>query len=710
MPVSPELSDPTQAKANGQPKGRVNRRKRKLIVAGIVAAAAGTTAAFGSSAVLQQFDKLLPDASGISSFSRPGTVTILSADGAVLQKLGPASREKIATGQMPLLVKQAFIAAEDRRFYQHNGVDVIGIGRAALTNLSSRSVQQGASTITQQLARVVFLTQDRTLLRKAKEAALALKLERQLSKEQILNQYLNNVYLGSSAYGVADAAWVYFSKTVDQLNLPEAALVAGLPPAPSAYSPLVNPDLALKQRTSVLRKMQEDGFITAAEEQQANATPLQLKPALPKYWNSTAPYFTSWVAQELPRILTPEQLEVGGLTIRSSLNNNWQTIAKKVIKANTFGNQQGALVSIEPGTGLVRAMIGGQDFNKSQFNRATQALRSPGSTFKLFPYAAAISAGVKPEDKFVDKPRCWNGYCPKNFGNKYFGVISLADALKNSLNTVAVQLQDKVGFDAIISTANKLGIGNQRPLGKYYPMAIGAYEQTILDMTAAYAAINNRGVYVQPTAFEEIRGPGGELIWSRRRDGARGRRAVDSDVADTMTWMLQRIVTGGTGVAAKLDDRPVAGKTGTSEGTRDLWFIGSIPQLTTTVWFGYDNNAETKSSSGESAWAWKQFMTTVKDSFPVQAFPPKPELTRVYRGPKDNSWDRSTVVKPKENDADKATPDSDPNSQTDPTNPFDDGLELPSLDALDAPSDPEPPRQLPPVLRDDSGVPINRPR
>ena len=631
MPVSPELSDSTQAKANGQPKGRVNRRKRKLIVAGIVAAAAGTTAAFGSSAVLQQFDKLLPDASGISSFSRPGTVTILSADGAVLQKLGPASREKIATGQMPLLVKQAFIAAEDRRFYQHNGVDVIGIGRAALTNLSSRSVQQGASTITQQLARVVFLTQDRTLLRKAKEAALALKLERQLSKEQILNQYLNNVYLGSSAYGVADAAWVYFSKTVDQLNLPEAALVAGLPPAPSAYSPLVNPDLALKQRTSVLRKMQEDGFITAAEEQQANATPLQLKPALPKYWNSTAPYFTSWVAQELPRILTPEQLEVGGLTIRSSLNNNWQTIAKKVIKANTFGNQQGALVSIEPGTGLVRAMIGGQDFNKSQFNRATQALRSPGSTFKLFDYTAAVAAGVKPEDKFNDQPLCWSGYCPRNFGNKYFGPVTLADALKNSLNTVAVQLLDKVGFDAVINTARSLGI--TRPLGRYYPLAIGAYEQTVLDMTAAYAAINNRGVYIPPTPFMTISGADGSVLWSRTKQGDRGRRAVDSDTADAMLWMLQRVVSGGTGIAAKLDDRPVAGKTGTSEGARDLWFIGSIPQLTTAVWLGYDDNREQKGSSGDAAWAWKQYMTPIAKDMPVQQFPPKPKLNRTFKAP-----------------------------------------------------------------------------
>jgi penicillin-binding protein 1A len=261
----------------------------------------------------------------------------------------------------------------------------------------------------------------------------------------------------------------------------------------------------------------------------------------------------------------------------------------------------------------------------------------------LFPYAAAIHAGVKPEDIFNDSPRCWGGYCPKNFGNKYFGPTSLADALQNSLNTVAVQLQDKVGFDPIIAMANNLGIGTTRPLGKFYPMAIGAYEQTILDMAAAYAAVANRGVYVKPAAFEEIRGPGGEVIWSRRVDGDRGRRAVDSDVADAMNWMLQRVVEGGTGAAAKLNDRPVAGKTGTSEGARDLWFIGSIPQLTTAVWFGHDNNRETNSNSGEAAWAWNQFMSKIKNQFPVQTFPPKPVLKRTFKKP------GATAKTPKEN-------------------------------------------------------------
>ncbi len=611
----------------------MNRSRLHWALIAAAAAGVGVGAALGTRALTKLIDAALPDARGIANFNRPGTITLLSTRGRIIQKLGPATRDKLEPGSMPLLVQQAFIAAEDRRFFDHDGVDGWGIARAVVTNVRQGSVREGASTITQQLARTVFLSQDRTIVRKLKEASLALKLERQLSKQQILEQYLNFVYLGSGAYGVADAAWNYFSKTPDQLTLPEAALIAGLPPAPSVYSPLVNPELARQQRSIVLERMRQEGFITSASASAARNSPLNLKPAIPKYFNSAAPFFTSWVAQELPKIVTQEQLEVGGLKVRTSLNLDWQTKAQQVIREHAPFDTEGALVSIQPGTGLVRAMVGGKSFGESQFNRATQALRSPGSTFKLFPYAAAIDRGIKPNDILLDAPRCWRGYCPKNFGGKYFGPISLADALKNSLNTVAVQLQDKVGFDAIIEIANGFDIGTKRPLGKYYPMAIGAYEQTVLEMAAAYAGVTNRGVFVQPTPFEEIRGPKDELIWSRRIDGDRGRRALDSEVADAMNWMLQRVVTGGTGIAAKLDNRPVAGKTGTSEGTRDLWFIGSIPQLTTAVWFGYDNNKETKSNSGEAAWAWKQFMVQIEDEFPQQLFPAKPILKRPFQPP-----------------------------------------------------------------------------
>lgn len=615
------------------------RGRSHLLRSGALALAIGGGVALGQAVLVSGIDSLLPDARRISTFNRPGTLTILSADGEVVQTIGPASREKLSPGQVPPLVEQAFVAAEDRRFYQHAGIDPAGIARALVRNITERSVEEGASTITQQLARTVFLSQDRTIVRKLKEAALAGKLERQLSKQQILTEYLNVVYLGSSAYGVADAAWIYFSKTPAQLTLPEAALIAGLPPAPSVYSPLVNPDLAMKRRAIVLRRMEETGFISAAERAEAEATPLELKPAEPKFWVSRAPYFTSWVQQELPRVLSPEQLEVGGLTVRSSVNLKWQELAQTTIDAYAPGEMEGALVAMEPGTGLVRALVGGKDFGKSQFNRATQALRSPGSTFKLFVYLAALKEGMKPEHIVRDTARCFRGYCPRNFGNRYMGNVPMWVALQNSLNVVAVGLLQEIGFDKVIDTAKSLGIGITRPLGRFYPMAIGAYEQTVLDMTAAYAAMVNRGIYVTPTPFEEILGPNGEVLWSRRTNGDQGKAVVPSDIADAMVWMLQQVVKAGTGTGAALPDRPVAGKTGTSEGGRDLWFIGAIPQLTTGLWLGYDNSRETRSTSVVATLAWSSFMRPVAKDLPVRQFPPKPELTGTY------SRDRKTEKK-----------------------------------------------------------------
>ena len=616
------------------------RRRRHLLIAGLIGAGAGAVVAGAQLLLVQASDALLPNVRRLKAYNRPGTVTVLSADGQVIQKLGPATREKVASGDMPQLVERAFIAAEDRRFYQHDGIDPTGIARAMLRNLRQGSVEEGASTITQQLARTVFLSQDRTIIRKLKEAALAGKLERQLSKQQILEEYLNVVYLGSSAYGVADAAWIYFSKTPAQLTLPEAALIAGLPPAPSVYSPLVNPDLALERRATVLRRMREAGFIDDLQQEQANATPLQLKPAEPKYWISRAPYFTSWVAQELPKVLSPEDLEVGGLTIRTSLNLSWQEQAQKTIDAYAPGDMEGAIVSMEPGTGLVRAMVGGNDFETSQFNRAVQALRSPGSTFKLFVYLTALKEGMKPEDIMRDAARCFAGYCPKNFGGRYMGSVPMWVALQNSLNTVAVDLLQKLGFDKVIATAKSLGIS--RELGRFYPLAVGATEQTVLDMAAAYAGITNRGVYVKPTPFEDILGPNGELLWSRRVDGDTGRRVVPSDIADAMVWMLEQVVRGGTATGAYLPNRPVAGKTGTSEGGRDLWFIGSIPQLTTALWLGYDNNRTTNSTSAAAVAAWQAYMAPITKDLPVRQFPPKPVLTGKFNPlslkPRGRNW------------------------------------------------------------------------
>ncbi len=598
----------------------MNRTLQHWLIIASSALTIGSGVAIAERSLIKSIDSILPDAKGITNFNRPRTITLIATNGQIIQKIGPATREKVESGDMPLIVKKAFIAAEDKRFYIHNGIDIWGILRAIVTNLSKGYVIEGASTITQQLARTIFLSQDRTITRKIKEAALALKLERQLSKERILEQYINNVYLGSGAYGIADASWVYFSKKPDNLSLSQVALIAGLAPAPSLYSPLVNREKAIKRRRVVLGRMFEEGYISEKELSNAVNSPLSLKPSTPKYFNSSAPFFSSWVERKLPDYLTKEQFEIGGLKVKTSLNPTFQAHAQKTIRELSPEGMEGALVSIEPSTGLVRAMIGGKNFKETQFNRATQALRSPGSTFKIFPYAAALNDGFKLTDKIIDTPRCWEGYCPKNFGDRYMGEVTLTTALKDSLNTVAVQLVEKIGFEKVISVANKLGVGNERKLGKYYPIAIGAYEQTLLEMTSAYAGIANRGVYNSPTPIEEIRGPNNLVIWSHKKNSSRGIKALEENVADTLNFMLEEVVSNGTGKFAALNDRPVAGKTGTSEGGRDLWFIGSIPQLSTGIWFGYDNNKETKSGSKEASLAWKNYMEKIKDEFIPKQF------------------------------------------------------------------------------------------
>ncbi len=598
----------------------MNRRPHNWVLIVSTSLAIGSFSAIAEKLLGQRIDALLPEATKVSNFSRPGTITFLSTNGKIIQKIGPATREKVAKGTIPKLAKQAFIAAEDRRFYEHNGVDLWGVSRALINNLKKGSVTEGGSTITQQLARTVFLSQDRTLTRKLKEAALAYKLERQLSKDEILEEYLNNVYLGSGAYGIADAAWIYFRKDPNSLSLEEIALIAGLAPAPSFYSPLVNPEIALERRSLVLIKMLKEGFISKKLFDEAYIKPLDLKPAQPKYFNSSAPFFTSWVAHKLPTLLTPEQIEIGGLKVQTSLNLEWQKKAQKVINEYSPEDMEGALVAIENSSGLVRALIGGKDFRSNQFNRATQAFRSPGSTFKIFPYSAALNLGIKPTDIFLDMPSCWDDYCPRNFGNKYRGRLSLTDAFRHSSNTIAVQILKKVGFSEVITTANKLGIGNNRKLGKYYPLAIGAYEQTVLDMTAAYAGVANRGFFIYPSPFERILGPDNEILWSNKDNIKAGIQALNRETADTMNWMLKKAVEDGTGTAASLQGREVAGKTGTSEGSRDLWFIGSIPQLTIGIWFGYDDNRKTKSSSGEAAYAWKQFLLSIDNELEILQF------------------------------------------------------------------------------------------
>lgn len=569
----------------------------------------------------------LPDTANTLRYVRTGTLTIKASDGTVLQQTGPATRDKIALQDMPKLLPEAFVASEDDDFYTHDGVDYRAIARALYANLTAGEVVEGGSTITQQLARIVFLDQERSLERKVKEALLAQKMEQELSKDQILAQYLNLVYLGSSAYGVADAAWIYFSKPVDALTLGEMAMIAGLAPAPSAYSPLVNPDLAKQRRNIVLQRMVDASYITTAERDSAMAEDLVLKPGAPKNLYSKVPYFTSYIQQQLPQYVSPEDIELGGLTVETTLNPQWQDEAQKTINyaIRNYGPYEGfgqaALVAIDPRTGEIKALVGGDDFEKSQFNRATQAQRQPGSTFKTFVYSAAIAAGFSPYTSYMDAKLVVDGYEPQNYGKRFRGSVTIRDAIASSINVVAVKTLIDVGFDPVIEMSKRMGI--QSELLPAYSLALGSSEVNLLELTSAYGTLANKGNQIEAHGITRILDRFGNVVYEAK---FQPERAIDAESAAVMSWMLEDVVNGGTGTAANLPDRSVAGKTGTSEKQRDLWFVGYIPQLVTGIWLGNDDSSPTYGVSGTAAQTWRDFMYPVTEKLPVEEFPQLPSL------------------------------------------------------------------------------------
>ncbi|YAF98749.1 MAG: transglycosylase domain-containing protein [Nodularia sp. CChRGM 3473] len=576
---------------------------------------------------ISTIDQTLPDKSQLKVVTREQTLTIKAVDGSILQQQGEATRERLRLEQVPNQLKQAFIASEDRRFAHHRGIDPQGILRAAFNNLRSQTVVEGGSTITQQLARILFLKQEQTIWRKLKEVRLAQKMEQELTKDQIIERYLNLVYLGSGAYGVADAAWVYFSKPVDQLSLGEAAMIAGLAPAPSLYSPAQNPAAAIQRRNLVLQRMYEDKFITASERQAAAQESLTLNTSFPKRLQVESPYFASYVLQELPKYVSPDLLTQGGLVVETTLNPTWQEAAEAAV-TKTLQEQgrwqnftQGALVAIDPRNGEIQAMVGGKDFGKNQFNRVTQAQRQPGSTFKGFVYAAAIATGKSPNDSYLDAPFVVDDYEPKNYGNTFRGSMTMRDALTRSINIIAVKVLIDIGFEPIINTARNLGIKSE--LQPTYSLALGSNEVNLLELTNAYGSFATQGLYVEAHGIRRILDRQGQVIWSA---DFQHQRVLDPTSAGIMTWMLRNVVEAGTGGPAQLKNRPVAGKTGTSDEARDLWFIGYIPQLVTGVWLGNDNNRPTSGGSGSAAYTWREFMEKAVEGMPVEKFPERPKL------------------------------------------------------------------------------------
>ena len=564
----------------------------------------------------------------VATYARPETLTIKASDGTILKQIGAIAHEKVKLDNVPSLLPSAFIASEDSRFWQHKGIDFQGIARATVANLKAQGVVEGGSTITQQVARVVFLTQEKSIWRKLKEARIAGAIEQNFAKQQILENYINLVYLGSGAYGVADAAWVYFGKSAQELNLPEIATLAGIVPAPSTYSPLNNPDLAKQRRNLVLQRMEQEGFISSAEARAAMASPLTTKPHQPKRLVRKANYFTDYIEQELPKYISAEELQAGGVVVETTLNPQWQKAAESAINygLDRYGKwqefKQAALVALDPKTGEIKAMVGGRDFGKNQYNRVTQAQRQPGSTFKTFVYTTAIAAGFSPYKTYLDAEYFVDGYKPKNNKEKYrYREVSLYDALSSSINIVALRTMLDVGWKPTIEIAQKMGIKSE--LKPTYSLALGSWEVNLLELTNSYATLANQGTYQPGYGITRIRDRQGKIIYEANFESS---EAIDSDTAAIMTWMLQNVVNSGTAIPAQIG-RPAAGKTGTSDESRDLWYVGYIPQLSTGIWLGNDDNKPTKSSSGVAAELWRKFMLKVIEDLPVEDFPPRPSLT-----------------------------------------------------------------------------------
>ncbi len=562
------------------------------------------------------------------NYVRPGSVTIKGLNGAVLLQTGEATRETLKLWQMPTNLKNAFVAIEDRRFYEHDGVDYKGVTRAMVTNLTSKNIAEGASSINQQLARVVYLDQEKSFWRKLREVRIAQKLGKELTKDQVLERYLNLVYLGEHTYGVADAAMVYFSKPVDKLSLAEMATLAAMPPAPNKYSPFVNPDFAGKRRNLVLDRMVDAKFITPAEAATAKAEVLKPKRSSLPSAEQQARYFTKYIEQELPQRISKAQIKKGGLIIETTLNPEWQKKAEEVVNTTVRQNRgsfgQAAMVSVDPRTGGIRSMVGGTDFAKNQFNRVTQAKRQPGSTFKPFVYSTAIAGGISPNKSYLDAPveiglAEGGHYNPKNAGKTFKGQIAMRDALVNSVNIVAIKVLIDTGWQPVIDMAHKMGI--QSNLEPVYSLALGALEVNLLEMTSAYTTFANKGIHNPVHGITRVTNKKGEILYENK---AKPERVLEPDTTAIMTWMMRGVVNEGTARSAQIG-RPVAGKTGTTDKERDLWFIGFVPQLVTGVWLGNDNNKPTGNASSTAAYAWSRFMTTAVKNIPVQDFLPRPE-------------------------------------------------------------------------------------
>lgn len=612
-------------------------------------------------AAIAAFNIYLASLPPISNFEdiKPNPVTtIYSADGEVIKTFTAFKFEKVSIDKIPEYLKEAVIATEDKNFYHHRGFDTLGMVRSTIANISSGQVKQGASTITQQLARILFLSNERTFDRKIKELIIAHRIEKTISKDEILEMYLNSVYLGSGVYGVSSAARTFFDKDLSQLTLAEQALIAGLPQAPSIYSPFNNKKAGLKRRDQVLRRMYRNKYITQEQMEQAQKEELHLSNKPRVYSYNKAPYFIDFVLNELKNIGFEEQeISQGGLKIYTTLDYKSQNTAQMsaVAALNRAGltkaANQMALFSFSPTTGRIYGYIGGKNYEQSQYDRVSKAVRPSGSSFKPFVYATALQQGVSIDDTIEDTPLTIRDWSPKNYGKKYRGKITIWQALAVSSNVAAVRLIKKSGVEAVIQTAREMGITT--PLASDMTIALGSNGVKLYDMVVAYGAFANGGFRVRPYAVERVENSRGVTIYEN--SGPKIVKVINFETAAGMTYMLRKVIEVGTGKAANIAPN-VAGKTGTTNDYRDAWFMGYTPDIVTGVWVGNDNNSKLPGVTGGSlpARIFADYMKVAIQNFPKSVFD-YPKMNGNASTPikiEDDEVDE-TVDEAEEQDADK---------------------------------------------------------
>ena len=604
------------------PAGRRRKRGRKpprglfsaLLYWGFVLMLWG---GIGVAGLVAWYGARMPAASTWSIPDRPPNVRIVSVDGRLLANRGATGGEAVGLSQMSPYIPMAVVAIEDRRFRNHFGIDPLGLARAMVRNVAAGRMVQGGSTLTQQLAKNLFLSPARTVERKVQEVLLALWLEQQYSKDQILEMYLNRVYFGSGAYGVEAAARRYFGKGARDVTLQEAAILAGVLKAPSRLSPARDAKAAAARADVVIGAMREQGLI--GDKEMTAALSARTRKA-PSYWSGSEQYVADRVMDELPDLIG----EIGeDVIVDTTVDLDLQKLAegsiRRLVKENgpKLNVSQGALVSVD-GTGAVRALVGGYDYSGSQFDRAAGARRQPGSAFKPFVFLAALEAGATPESRRDDRPVKIGKWTPENYGGKYYGDVSLTTALARSLNSVAARLTAEVGPATVIETAHRLGI--ESPLEANASIALGTSDVSLLELTTAYVPFSNGGWRPATHLVRRVTTASGQVLYERDNGGTP--RVVQPDHVAMMNAMMAETIRSGTATRAAFG-WPAAGKTGTSQNSRDAWFIGYTANLVTGVWFGNDDGQPTKNVTGGSlpAVAWKEFMTAAHDGLAPAELP-----------------------------------------------------------------------------------------